>query len=65
MHVVSNTVNVCLSLLVLVGLAAGLILVSFDWIAAFAPVAVVVIVYLNLDLLMALCYRPEEDPVRK
>ena len=59
-----NYVNAALSVVVLLLMAAGLALISTDWVVALVPIGIVAIVYLNLDPLIALLNGPPDNGER-
>jgi hypothetical protein len=59
-----NSVNAGLSLIILIGLVAVMLLLSPDWTIALVPLCIVAIVYLNLDPLIALLNGPHDSGVR-
>jgi hypothetical protein len=62
-----NSINAGLSLIILVGLVAVMMLLSPDWTIALVPLCIVAIVYLNLDPLIGLLNGPHDggDALRK
>ena len=59
-----KSINAGLSLVVLIGLVVSMLILSSDWTIALVPVGIVAIVYLNLDLLIAMASGPHDSESR-